>query len=63
MFGLVPLLKVFILSSEGLLSDRLHWDGLLTESRPSESVPVRCHNGMKQSFSIQFVTPLNGSIV
>ena len=40
MLGLVPLMKVFIPSSEGLLSDRLHWGGLRTESRPSESVPA-----------------------
>ena len=40
MFRLVPLLKVFILSSEGPRSDGLHSDGLHTESRPSESVPL-----------------------
>ena len=39
MFRLVPLLTVFILSSEGLHSDGLHWDGLRSESRSSESVP------------------------
>ena len=39
MFRLVSLLTVFILSSEGLCSDGLHWDSLCSESRSSEFVP------------------------
>ena len=32
-------MRVFILPSAGLCSDGLHWDGLRSESRSSESVP------------------------